>query len=206
MKLTSNNKGFTPLFLILCVLIVGALIGVGWYVYRSSTSTSSNNRDSEIQSPSISQTPPAQNTKKDNTVISLNDDQVISLFNPEDVSKLPNIVPESFKAYMKVKLRNQKPSNGCSVKYEISKVSQVNLYGGQLGTGADGRDNVSCGGGAAMFWYVNKDGSWDEIVTQNEISCDTLQKRPIYAEFVETCLLENAAVQNPNPNGSIKDR
>jgi len=206
MKLKLNNRGFSPLILLVVVVIIGAILGVGWYVYSTNNKQSDTTNERPAQTQQTEQSSQNNEITKDNTIVTLNGNEAILLFKPQDVNKLPSIAPDSFKQYMKTKLANQKPINGCSVRYEIVKVSQVNISGGQIGVGADGNENDTCGGGAAIFWYIDGN-TWKEYGTQDGIDCKQLDKIKLYSEFVDICVESNDPFkEGQNPNGSLKDR
>lgn len=125
-----------------------------------------------------------------------------------DISKLPEYTPASFKAYMlDILQKNKFYHNGVDdvdtiAQYQISKISQVNIVGGQVPVDKNGEGHA---GGAPVIWVLTPAGTWDQE-TLNGPVCKSKNGGLIYEEFVKECYTDanTDSSWTKNPNGSIK--
>ena len=127
----------------------------------------------------------------------------ISLKTESDLTKLPEYTPASFRNYLAEQLRNNTSyDNGETIvtpTWKISKISQVNIQGGQVPTDKDGNGYV---GGAPAIWVITPNGTWDQE-TLNGPVCISKNGGKIYEEFVPICFDKPGSEGIKNPNGSI---
>ena len=145
-----NQKGFGAVEAILIFVIIGALVGVGWWVYsrnnkENSNTQSTNNSITNFDECVASGNPVAESypeqcsangqtfvNEKSNLVTTLNDNEAVELLKVGDEEKLPADIPDSFKQYMKKLLakNDDNKKDGCSyIGYRVSKYSNVNVAG-----------------------------------------------------------------------------
>ncbi len=202
-----STKGFGVLQIILLVVVVGIVSGVGFYVYTSNKQTTEtlNNADksnSVTTEKYINATGNQPKAVDENVTKSPYIKEVdITLQTPDDVSKLPEFTPASFKSYMTDVLKNNVfTTNKDYINiYKISLISDVNIRGGN--TSVDKTSSYI--GGAPAIWVLNPKGSWDEE-TLNGPVCKSKNGGLIYEEFVSQCATDSG--DQPwikNPNGSI---
>lgn len=196
-----NQKGFAILPILLLLTLVGAIGGVGWYVYSQNKEIRQELPAAVVETDTTKEVEP----QVDLTVTELSEADKVVLIRPEDINKLPAVTPQSFKDYMKGVLVANKPVDGCYEKYTVTKISAVNISGSVNAAGANGEPSDNCVGGAAMFWYV-QNNQWNKYGTQSIDTCDHLATTKIYVEFIDICLAStNSDATVPNPNGSIKN-
>lgn len=223
--MNKNQKGFSLVEVLLVVVVVGLIGGIGWYVYQQRKTDEPKQQAAAITNfdecvaagNPVMESYPEQchadgqtfaDTKdgpeESKNVTFVSGEQGIRIFAEGDVDKLPDQTPDSFKEYMKQKARNPKfYEGGCRDAWTVIKVSKLNVYGGLGGADKNGVSGEGCGGGAAMFWYL-QDGVWKEYATQMATMCNELAKMKIYAEFIPVCYSSTTMDdQRPNPNGSI---
>lgn len=201
----TNQNGFSVVEILIVVVFIGLLGAVGWLLYdRQNNKTQSKEATTtQISQDSTEQTNGEKEitTKKVDTAIH---EVNISLKSEADLAKLPDYTPASFKNYLAEKLRNNKSfDNGEAIVTEtlkISKISQVNIQGGQVPTDKDGN---GYSGGAPAIWVVTPAGNWDQE-TLNGPVCISKNGGKIYEEFVPTCYDDAHPDGRKNPNGSIK--
>lgn len=193
-----GNKGFGVVGILVILVAIGIIGGVGYYVYnnRNGGSTESNSPASTESST------PAGNTKIDTTIHEVD----ITMQTEADISKLPDYTPASFKAYMLDVLSKNKFSHNdiddvdTIAQYNISKISQVNIAGGQAPVDKNGEGHA---GGAPIIWVLTPKGTWDEE-TLNGPVCKSKNGGLIYEEFAMECSTDpNTESWTKNPNGSI---
>jgi cytoskeletal protein RodZ len=182
---------------ILGVALVGALGFIFWqnFIARNTETNTDNSVKAE------------KNEKKEEalkTVDTSIHEVSISLKTEADLTKLPNYTPDSFKSYLEEKLRNNKSfDNGETMvteTWKISKISQVNIQGGQVPTDKDGNGYP---GGAPAIWILTPAGTWDQE-TLNGPMCTSKNGGKVYEEFVSECFIDpNSPSPIKNPNGSI---
>lgn len=194
-----NQKGFSVVEILVVIVVVGLLGAVGWLVYdRQKSETDNKATTSQMTQQEQKQETPKQ--KIDTTIHEVD----ISLKSEADLTRLPDYTPASFKTYLAEKLRNNKPfDNGEAMVTEtlkISKISQVNIQGGQVPTDKDGNGYP---GGAPAIWVLTPTGTWDQE-TLNGPVCTSKNGGKIYEEFVSTCYDDAHPDGIKNPNGSIK--
>lgn len=200
--MAKNQKGFGAVVVILLILVIGLVVAVGWLVFdrqknkQASMPTDTQQATQQTTEPKPSVSPTVTKKQVDTTIHEVN----ISLKAEADLAKLPDYTPVSFKNYLSEKLRNNKSlDNGEAIvtpTWKISKISQVNIQGGQVPTDANGN---SYPGGAPAVWVLTPAGSWDEE-SLNAPVCVSKNSGKIYEEFVSVCYPGGTK----NPNGSIK--
>lgn len=203
----SNEKGFSVVEILIALAVVGLIGGAGWYVYQ-------NKNKADNKTDNAQQTKQETSEKTDNdsaTATSKIDTTIhevdIKMQTAADISKLPEYTPASFKAYMLDILQKNKfyHNNVDDVdtiaQYQISKISQVNIVGGQVPVDKNGEGHA---GGAPAIWVLTPAGAWDQE-TLNGPVCKSKNGGLIYEEFVKECYTDpNTDSWTKNPNGSIK--
>lgn len=203
--MNSNQKGFSVVEILIVIAVVGLLGVVGWRVYDlqksksdSNSATAQTSQQEQNKEGTTNQVVVADNM--DTTIHEVN----ISLKSETDLSKLPDYTPASFKSYIAEKLRNNTSfDNGEAIvteTWKISKISQVNIQGGQVPTDKDGN---SYAGGAPAIWVFTPAGTWDQESLNGPV-CTSKNGGKIYEEFVTTCYDDAHPNGIKNPNGSIK--
>lgn len=201
-----NQKGVAVIYIIIGVIL---LLGIAAFTYTwlksKDDATKQTNSSPATEAVETKEEIPTSNEKINTDITKL--ENPIMLTKVTDLEKLPAVTPDSFKSYMKTVLQDNNPDKlNCISAYSVHNISQVNISGGIGSVASDtGVTSDSCGGGAAMFWYL-KDSKWDKIGTQAMIPCSAIKLTTLYSEFVETCHGEQPDyTELPNPNGSIKD-
>lgn len=204
----SNQKGFSVIEILLVIVVVGLIGTVGWLVYdrqndSQDTTDTSNSQTNPENSEESQDTAEDTSSKVDTTIHEVD----IKLQTTDDISKLPEYTPESFKAYMLDILKDNKfyfnniDGVNTITQYQISKISQVNIVGGQVPVDKDGEGHA---GGAPAIWVLTPSGTWDRE-TLNGPVCKSENGGLIYEEFVPECFTDpNTDSWTKNPNGSIK--
>lgn len=199
-----NQKGFGLVEVSLIFVIIALIGGLGFYVYNA-RGTAGNN-DSSTTTPYDKKTTkkdiPAPKQEVDTTITNVN----IQINSKSDINNLPTTTPASFKAYITNELNTDKPdTDGCLVAYSITKISQVNIKGGQFRVSSSGNasDQNCMTGGAPNLWVLTPSGNWDRV-TLNGPMCKSKNGGLVYKEFAPECYTNtNSSSLVKNPNGSI---
>ncbi len=198
-----NENGIAAVAVLSVLIVIGALAGTGWYVWKNQQKDNSQQNQTSTQPTETKKesSQPEQKKKIDTTITETN----ISLKTAADVDKLPAVTPASFKAFMLEKLQNNKPSaEGCILSYNVSKISSVNIKGGGATVSTTGEFGGECVGGAPVLWVITPDGKWDEV-SLNGVVCKSSGGGLVYEEFAAECYKDpNTDSLVKNPNGSIK--
>ncbi len=194
--MNKNQKGFSVVEILIGAVVIGLIGATGWYVWQNQQKNNTKSNASETVTTN-KKSIPDEKAKTDTTITGVS----ISLTTESDISKLPAVTPASFKAYMLEKLKNNKPdADGCASTYNISKISVVNIKGGEAPT----KDDLSCGSGAPMIWVLAPSGKWDQE-SLNGAVCKSEGGGLVYEEFASECYTDpNTDSLVKNPNGSIK--
>lgn len=187
-----NNKGFAPPAIVGMVLVAVVILFAGWYVYKSgkddkpaeSAKTSESTASADQAATSESKPAPKVITEVD-----------LLLQKPGDGAKLPDVTPGSFVTFVEFKLStfecdfDEFPEGG----YSIQKISDEFISGSLS----------SCGGGAAIVWYLNAEG-WQELGFQSPVPCSELAATKIPSDFLAECYDDvDAESILLNPNGPL---
>lgn len=203
----ANQKGFSVVEILIVIVVVGLLGTVGWLVYGRQKGMSDDKATNTQASQQEQKDTPKQETKDSGTTATKFDATVhevdIRMQAETDTSRLPDYTPSSFKAYMLNLLKNNKSYDNSEAtvtpQYVISKISQVNISGGQAPVDKAGNGYP---GGAPAIWVLTPAGTWDQE-TLNGPVCKSKNGGLIYEEFVKECS-DSSSAWVKNPNGSIK--
>ncbi len=186
-----NQKGFGAIALLVIAAVVAVIAIAGWYALKQSKSNNTGSKSSsELQVTELAQ-----------------QDQVV-LIDVGDEEKLPQVVPDSFKAYMKAKLEANAgvKKDECKTMFSVQKYSSVNISGSTGSVNAKNQGSRKCFVSAAIFWYLKDDNSWDGLELQGAYFCAKLDETNIYSEFIDKCIKSEKDQQLlDNPNGSINN-
>lgn len=184
------------LLLILVILIIG---GAGWMVYMNRSNTETN---SVVKTSNNKEMNNESNTKD----VKIYNYETIEIATVDDVDKLPETVPLSFKEYMKAEVKKAETTNtycevGRKVNFSVNKVSSVNIRGGYGLAPSNKEDNRGpCGG--KVVWALNSAKSW-EMISGLSAPCTSQTGAKIYKEFLEFCMDKDGKTIE-NTNGSIE--
>lgn len=186
----SGNAAIIVLVVVTALLI----IGVGIFVWQrqnnqpvevETSDETSNSAEIEEAKKTVEKTEPEPEVI---TEVSL------TLQHVGDELKLPDVTPESFVEYMKIRLNDfvcdfvEFPNGG----FNVTKISNRFVAGG-----------IGCEGGAATIWYLTGIG-WDELGYQSEVPCSSLVERAIPSDFLAQCYDDaNPEAIIDNPNGPL---
>lgn len=172
------------------------LAAISWLAWDSLSNSSEN----------TSQISPKNNSKPDKIDTSIHEVR-LDLQTAENISILPEYTPESFRAYILDILQNNHLKHdrfdgaGAIIQYQIRKISQVNIVGGQVRIN---ENNEPYPGREPLIWVLTPEGTWDQE-SLNGPACKSKNGGLIYEEFVPDCytgITTNSWLKNPN--GSIK--
>lgn len=202
-----NQKGFGIVEVLVIILALGILVTLGWLVYdRQKTKANTTTPNTSQAEQKNNEAKNAPTTSKIDTSIH---DVDIRMQNIDDIDKLPDYTPASFKAYMTNVLQknNSYHSNIDDVdvitEYRIDKISQVNISGGTVPVSKDGAVHS---GGAPAIWVLTPAKTWDQE-TLNGPLCKSTNGGAIYREFAEECYTgSDLSSWTKNPNGSIESQ
>jgi hypothetical protein len=212
MSKLKNDSGFSAVEALLILVILGILGGTGWFVWNARQNANKSLTSNNSTVPTISKqntsksTTQSINTGNTNKIDTSIHDVDIKMQTSADISKLPDYTPASFKAYMSNILKTNAYSRNIIddvdtiTQYQINKISQVNISGGQVPVDKTGHGHP---GGAPAIWVLTPNGTWDQE-TLNGPVCKSKNGGLIYEEFVKECLPDsNSTAMVKNPNGSI---
>lgn len=203
-----KTKGFAAIETILIVIIIGALVAVGYFVYQR------QNSDTTDDSYTYGSTASESEESTEISEITITNVDVTGIIFKDDVSKLPEIAPESFKDFLTSTLPSKEnfDSSQCQSSFSVSKISSVNILGGvgDVAVKPDGTvdtESNNCGAGGYVIWGINSDGNWAKGTGGHDSpECATLEDPKIYSEFAEECFTDvSTGAKIQNPNGSIND-
>lgn len=199
-----DQKGFGVIEILVVIVVVGLIGAAGWVAYDRQSYTGTNNHQSKQAN--VGQSEGSTEDTNANVDTSIHDVD-IKMQTPEDISKLPDYAPDSFKAYMLNILSdnsfylNNVDGVDTITQYQISKISQVNIVGGLVPVDKDGDGHP---GGAPAIWVLAPSGNWDREKLNGPV-CKSENGGLIYEEFVPECFTDpKTASWTKNPNGSIK--
>lgn len=131
-------------------------------------------------------------------------DKPVEIIKQEDVDKLPEKIPQSFKQFLSGMMSVS--YEGCAVTYKIAKFSATNIGGSQGGVDSQTlQPSDKCNGyGATVTWYL-QDERWQAIAGQSAPTCDVLAEAKIYSEFQAECIDSRSKEMAKNPVGSLKE-
>ncbi len=206
-KYKSDQNGSGVLEIILFATIIFLLGVVGWTVFNKQNTPdnlSSNNEQSNQIKEDLNNTDRTESgDENDNKIF----DVSITLVSVEDIEKLPDYTPKSFRTFMLKILEDNKyifnPDEDVETitEYDINKISSVNISGGQSPVDKNG---VGYPGGAPRLYVLNPQEEWD-IETLNGPNCKSKNGGLVYVEFAEYCHRgSNGSDWGKNPNGSVR--
>jgi cytoskeletal protein RodZ len=203
-----NEKGFGVVEILLVIVVVGLLGVAGWMFFNKQRDKDNDNKTTSTQQTAQKSTE-QKPTNSDDTAPKKIDTSIhevdIRLQTEADIAKLPSYTPDSFKTYFTEKLRDNKfyrnnvDDADTITEWRISKISQVNVQGGQVPVDKSGEGHP---GGAPAIWVLTPAGTWDQE-TLNGPVCTSKSGGKIYEEFVPTCYDDAHPDGIKNPNGSI---
>jgi hypothetical protein len=204
-KFRKNQNGFSAIEAVLILVILGIVGFTGYFVWHTKQNTDKSLASNNSTAPVIKKqsTTKTSDTNKIDTSIHEVD---IKMQTEADISNLPDYTPASFKAYISNILKNNTYSHNdiddvdTITQYQVSKISQVNIIGGQVPVDKTGQGHA---GGAPAIWVLTPGGAWDQE-TLNGPVCKSKNGGLIYEEFEKECYPDsNSSTMVKNPNGSI---
>jgi hypothetical protein len=197
------QKGFGVVGALLIVVIIGLIGVVGWLTWDKQHNSADKGTGMGANQNSANKSTVATSSNKIDTSVHEVD---IKMQTASDINKLPEYTPASFKTYMLDKLQSNKYTYNTIddvdtiTEFQIDKISQVNIRGGQVPVDKNGEGHA---GGAPAIWALTPKGTWDQE-TLNGPMCKSKNGGLIYEEFVKECYTDsNTSALVKNPNGSI---